>query len=194
MLIQALTVRDVPALTKKSRYVVGRHLGHTDQLCFAMPGSEDLVVWFPRRIGCFRTPGSYNYVHGGLSLQELVVPHLQVTQQVMGRPVGVRAELPDAIRSVQFVVRLEPVASSVLDQPRQVTLSAKGGKTGHSAAQLRRQPGSPARDRRLFADGMRIGAGRRRLLGAARRRHRRGAGRAGCDQPGRSAVIRPARG
>ena len=128
MLIQALTVRDVPALTKKSRYVVGRHLGHTDQLCFAMPGSEDLVVWFPRGIGCFRTPGSYNYVHGGLSLQELVVPHLQVTQRVMGRPVDVRAELPDAIRSVQFVVRLEPVASSVLDQPRQVTLYLQKGE------------------------------------------------------------------
>ena len=122
------SVRDVPALTKKSRYVVGPHLGHTDQLSFPVPGSKDLVAWFPRGIGCFRTPGAYNYVHGGLSLQELVIPHLQVTQQVLGRPVGVQVELPKVIRSAQFKVRLEPISSgyrtsgSLLDQPRQVTL------------------------------------------------------------------------
>jgi len=119
---EKVSVRDVPALAKKSRYVVGRNLGYTDQLCYPVPGSEDLVAWFPRGIGCFRTPGSYNYVHGGLSLQELVVPHLWVTQQVMGRSVGVRAELPAVIRSAQFKVRLEPVAGDVLARPRQVTL------------------------------------------------------------------------
>ena len=117
------SVRDVPALAKKSRYVVGTHLGTTDQLRFPVPGSQNLVAWFPRGIGCFRTPGPYNYVHGGLSLQELVVPHLRVVQQVMGRPVGVRAELPQVIRNAQFKVRLEPVSADLFDQPRQVTLS-----------------------------------------------------------------------
>jgi len=92
-------------------------------LRFPVPGSEELIAWFPRGIGCFRTPGPYNYVHGGLSLQELVVPHVTVTQQVMGRPVGVRVELPAVIRSAQFKVTLEPVATTVFDQPRQVTLS-----------------------------------------------------------------------
>ena len=128
---EKVSVRDVPALAKKSRYcvlssskgVVGTHLGHTDQLRFPVPGSQDLVAWFPRGIGCFRTPGPYNYVHGGLSLQELVVPHLTVTQQVMGRPVGVRAELPRVIHNAQFKVILEPVSASIFDQPRQVALS-----------------------------------------------------------------------
>ena len=115
-------VRDVPALTKKSRYLVGKSLGRTDQLRFPVPGSEDLEAWFPRGIGCFRTPGKYNYVHGGLSLQELVVPHLQVAQQVLGRPVGVRVDLPRVIRSAQFRVHLEPVVTDLLDQPRQVEL------------------------------------------------------------------------
>lgn len=120
---EKVSVRDVPALAIKSRYVVGLHLGHTDQLRFAVPASQDLVAWFPRGIGCFRTPGPYNYVHGGLSLQELVVPHLTVTQQVMGRPVGVRAELPRVIHNAQFKVILEPVSASIFDQPRQVALS-----------------------------------------------------------------------
>jgi len=118
-----VSVRDVPALAKKSRYVVGRHLGYTDQLCFAVPGSEDLTAWFPRGIGCFRTPGPYNYVHGGLSLQELVVPHLVISQQVMGRPVRVQADLPSVIRNAQFRIELVPVSANLFDQPRQVTLS-----------------------------------------------------------------------
>ena len=128
---EKVSVREVPALARKSRYLVGPHLGKTDQLRFPVPGSQDtfaslsagLVAWFPRGIGCFRTPGPYNYVHGGLSVQELVVPHVTVTQQVVGRPVGVRVELPAVIRSAQFKVTLEPVATTVFDQPRQVTLS-----------------------------------------------------------------------
>ena len=120
---EKVSVRTVPALAKKSRYLVGPHLGKTNQLNFSIPGSRDLVAWFPRGIGCFRTPGPYNYVHGGLSLQELVVPHLTVTQQVLGRPVGVRVELPRVIRTAQFNVVLEPVSASIFDQPRQVALS-----------------------------------------------------------------------
>ena len=81
------------------------------------------MAWFPRGIGCFRTPGSYNYVHGGLSLQELVVPHLRVTQQVTGRPVDVQVELPEVIRMAQFRITLTPVATTVFDQPRQVALT-----------------------------------------------------------------------
>jgi hypothetical protein len=120
---EKISVRDAPALAKKSRYVLGTHLGRTDQLCFSVPGSQELVAWFPRGIGCFRTPGPYNYIHGGISLQELVVPHLRVSQQVMGRPVKVRADLPQVIRSAQFKVCLEPEASDIFDQPRQVKLS-----------------------------------------------------------------------
>ena len=134
---EKISVRDVPALAKKSRYcvlslskgVLGTHLGRTDQLRFPVPGSQDLEAWFPRGIGCFRTPGPYNYIHGGLSLQELVVPHLRVSQQVMGRPVKVRAELPQVIRNAQFKIRLEPEATGIFDQPRQVRLNLeKAGK------------------------------------------------------------------
>ena len=126
---EKVSVRTVPALAKKSRYLVGPHLGKTDQLRFPVPGSSDLVAWFPRSIGCFRTPGPYNYVHGGLSLQELVVPHLHVSQQMQRRPVGVRAELPSVIHMAQPEVVLEPMSTDLFDQPRQVTVSLeKAGK------------------------------------------------------------------
>jgi hypothetical protein len=117
-----VSVRDVPALARKSRYVVGHRLGYTNQLSFPVPHSEDLEAWFPRGIGCFRTPGPYNYVHGGLSLQELVVPHLQIEQKTMGKPVAVTAEFPTVIRNAQPEVRIHPDAPAMFDRPRQVSL------------------------------------------------------------------------
>lgn len=126
---EKVSVRDASALATKSRYVVGKHLGHTDQLRFPVPGSTNLEAWYPRGIGCFRTPGPYNYVHGGLSLQELVVPHLKITQRVIGRPIDIRVELPDIIHNAQFKITLEPVAADMFDQSRQVTLTLeKEGK------------------------------------------------------------------
>ena len=116
------SVRTVPALAVHERYLLGRGLGKTEQVAFPVPGSDDLIAWYPLGIGCFKTPGPYNYVHGGLSLQELVIPHLTITQQAVGRPVGVRAELPARITG-QFKVVLEPVVTSTTDQPRQVTLA-----------------------------------------------------------------------
>jgi hypothetical protein len=85
-------------------------------------------VTITRGIGCFSTPGAYNYVHGGLSLQELVVPHLTVTQRGQGgSPVGIQAELPSRITTAQFKVVLTPTPASTLDQPRQVTVALLQG-------------------------------------------------------------------
>lgn len=142
---EKVSVRDVPALAKKSRYVLGHHLGHTEQLSFPVPGSEGLTAWYPRGIGCFRTPGPYNYVHGGLSLQELVVPHLVVSQQVVGRTVRVEAELPSVIRNAQFKVELAPSSAELFDQPRQVSLSLeKAGEPVVPALSCVVGPGGPA--------------------------------------------------
>jgi hypothetical protein len=120
---EKVSVTDVQALTKHERYLVGRHLGSTDQLSYPVPGSEGLQAWFPRGIGCFRTPGAYNYVHGGLSLQELVIPHLHVEQPRMGRPVRVVADFPAVIRNAQPVVTVRADRPEMFDRPRQVTLT-----------------------------------------------------------------------
>ena len=124
---EKVSVKDVPALVKKDRYLVGPHLGPTEQLRFPVPHGEDLWAWFPRGVGCFKTPGPYNYVHGGLSLQELVIPHLVIEQAVMGRPVGVQVEFPGVINMAQFKVKLQPVAADIFARPRQVTVSLEKG-------------------------------------------------------------------
>jgi hypothetical protein len=144
---EKVTVRAVGAKAKGDRYVVGSHLGHTDQLAYPIPGSADLVGWFPRGVGCFRTPGAYNFVHGGLSLQELVVPHITVEAAAMGRPVGIEADLPAALVNAQPEVTLNPVSTSVFDTPRSIVLTlARAG--GEVLAELRKvvAPGAPARE------------------------------------------------
>jgi len=142
---EKVSVRTAPALARKSRCLVGPDLGKTEQLRVPVSGSQDLVAWFPRGVGSFRTPGPYNYVHGGLSLQELVVPHLTVIQQVVGRPVGVRARLPAVIGTAQFRVTLEPMATSIFDQPRQVTLGLeKAGSSVMPPLSCVVTPGTPS--------------------------------------------------
>jgi hypothetical protein len=155
------SVRDVRALAVHERYLVGQDLGRTEQLAFPVPGSVDLTAWYPRGIGCFKTPGPYNYVHGGLSLQELVIPHLTIRQQSVGRPVEVRAELPDHITG-QFRVVLEGVASSTTDQARQVTLTLEAnGEPVAPALSCVVEPGAAVEQTILLPMGCGLESGQR---------------------------------
>jgi hypothetical protein len=115
--------KDVPALKKSSRYLVGRGLGFTDQLRFPIPGGiNDLEGWFACGIGCFRTPGKYNYTHGGLSLQEIVIPCLTISQQTGSSLIEVEMIAPEEIRQKLVKVKVSSQGGQLLDRPRQVEL------------------------------------------------------------------------
>lgn len=155
------SVRSVPALAVHERYLLGRGLGRTEQVAFPVPGGDDLIAWYPLGIGCFKTPGPYNYVHGGLSLQELVIPHLTITQQAVGRPAGVRAELPARITGL-FKVTLEPVVTSTTDLPRQVTLALEAaGDPVIPPLSLTVAPGDSIQQTILLPQGCGLEAGQR---------------------------------
>ena len=118
---------DVPAsdlLKKAERYLVGRDLPPANLPALPVSGSDDLVAWFPRGVGCFLTPGPYNFMHGGISLQELVTAHVTVQQTAMQRPVGVSLELVTGpeIRNAIFKVRLVPQGVDLWTRARQVKL------------------------------------------------------------------------
>ncbi len=119
-----VAVKDKGALKKAERYLVGRDLPPTDLPAMPVSGSDDLAAWFPRGVGCFLTPGPYNYMHGGISLQELVTAHVTVRQAVMERPVGVSLELVTGpeIRNAIFKVRLVPQGVDLWTRARQVTI------------------------------------------------------------------------
>jgi hypothetical protein len=111
-------------LKKHERYLIGRDLPPTDLPHLPVSGSRDLIAWFPRGIGCFVTRGPYNYMHGGIALQEVVTPHIQVRQSVAERLVGVALQLVDGpeIRNAIFKVHLMPKGVDLLARPRQVEI------------------------------------------------------------------------
>lgn len=125
---------DVEGVLKKDgRYLIGRDLPPTDLPHLPVSGARDpssralgrgLVAWFPRGIGCFVTRGPYNYMHGGIALQEVITPHLQIRQSVAERIVGVSLQLVDGpeIRNAIFKVRLIPEGVDLLVRPRQAEI------------------------------------------------------------------------
>jgi len=125
-------------LKKQERYLIGRDLPPTDLPHLHVSGSRDpsgrasgrgLVAWFPRGIGCFVTPGPYNYMHGGIALQEVIIPHIQIRQSVAERLVGVSLQLVDGVevRNAIFKVRLIPEGVDLLARPRQVEIDIMRG-------------------------------------------------------------------
>jgi hypothetical protein len=126
---------DVPAedvLKKAERYLVGRDLPPTDLPAMPVSGSDapstgsgrGLVAVFPREIGCFLTPGPYDFMHGGMSPQELVTAHLTVCQSVVEQPVSVALELVPGpeIRNAIFKVRLIPQGVDLWSRARRVEI------------------------------------------------------------------------
>ncbi len=121
-----------PGLLKKSaRYAIAHSAAYSGAGAdwAALPhlpihGSDDLAAWFPRGAGCFLTPGPYNYMHGGIALQEIVIPVIQIRQTTLERPVGVTLDVVDGaeIRNAIFKVRLHPTPADLLSTPRQVEI------------------------------------------------------------------------
>jgi serine/threonine protein kinase len=114
----------VDALKANHRYLLGRNLPETDDyLRLPVRGSKDLTCYFPHGIACFKVKGRYNYVHGGLSLQEVVIPHLQARRDIERRPVGVEIQVDERIYSGIFKVVLMPVKIDMFSAEREVRLS-----------------------------------------------------------------------
>jgi len=132
----AVNVKGV--LKKAERYLVGRDLPPTDLPTVPVSGSDGLVACFPRGIGCFLTPGPYNYMHGGISLQELITAHVAVRQAVTERPVGVSLELVTGheIHNAIFKVRLIPQGVDLWSRARQVTIDIARQENGERVSGL----------------------------------------------------------
>ena len=120
--------REPGLLKKNARYAVGPNAAYPDAGAdwaalphFPVHGS-DLTAWFPRGVGCFLTPGPYNYMHGGIALQEVVVPIIQIRQTALERPIGVSLELPAGaeLRNAIFKVHLIPTGGDLLSTARMV--------------------------------------------------------------------------
>lgn len=140
------------------RYVLGR--GLKDDPAFRMFDPEqvglasDLEVQIPKSIHRIKLPGAGSrFVHGGASLQEIVIPVLAINKKRKSdtRPVNVEV-LPETnkITTGQLVVRLfqsEPVSEKV--QPRTLRAGIYVGETliSNQPELVFDQPSGDARDR-----------------------------------------------
>jgi hypothetical protein len=113
-------------LKRSARYLLLRSddAPPTDLPKMPVSGSDTLEAWFPRGIGCFMTPGPYDFMHGGPALQEVITPHLTIRQSMEEHPVTVALEIvagPE-IRNAIFKVRLLPKHVDLLSRPRRVEI------------------------------------------------------------------------
>lgn len=82
---QKITIGTVDALETKKRFILGKNAMNTQgvmnfDMCYIFKDS-DLIASIPHNINRFKTAGSgINYVHGGASLQEIVIPVLKIKQ------------------------------------------------------------------------------------------------------------------
>jgi serine/threonine protein kinase len=109
------------ALKIGHRYLIGRGpLEQEGVLRFSITGSQDLIGWFPPGTACFKSAGSYNYAHGGITLQEVIIPHLQIQKDKTSVPVGVRVLVADKVYSGVFKITLEPLPKGFFVKDREV--------------------------------------------------------------------------
>lgn len=121
------------------RSVIGRHLAAGEHYS-VVKASElgiggDLELAFPRGINVFRTPGNMVYHHGGVSLQELIVPVLRYTSALRKdsprKPV-LTLELKGGkkVTNAIFQVALTYQSVDLLDQRRRFRLTVAEPESG----------------------------------------------------------------
>ncbi len=73
---------------------------------------SDIKLLFPRSVACFRAHGNMQYFHGGISLQELLVPCLTVTTGEIEESASITYDvsIPDPITN--FIISVEVEAKS----------------------------------------------------------------------------------
>lgn len=115
---------DVPSnLCRQRRHVILAEGAPTDLLTMRVAMSDDLWVAFAPGVCSFGTP--QHYMHGGASLQELVVPHLMVRTEQVAKKVQVdvtptTTEIATLTLRVKLVV--ESIPDSLFDTPQARTV------------------------------------------------------------------------
>ena len=98
--------KELEVFYKGHRCLVGQNLPKELGKVFELPNSDGLQFCVPRGIGIFRTRGGKQFFHGGLSLQEFIVPHIHLVFAKAQPKYGAKLRAPEAIRNLIFDVEL----------------------------------------------------------------------------------------
>ena len=120
------------------------HGGATPPGCVRVSGPElgygtNLEFVFPRGLGVFKAGGGLTFHHGGISLQELVIPVVRLripsrAQEVIAGRVTELCDVPDKVTNRTFVVGVR-VSGDLFAEDRRalrVVLVSEGQQVGHA--------------------------------------------------------------
>lgn len=103
---------DGEIIWKSRRAVVGRRLKHPTALVLKIPGS-DLEVCIPRSVNSFKTYGGLGFFHGGLTLQEWIIPVVTVRFPHKAQKIGGVLKSITQIVSLAQRVQVGPEAAQL---------------------------------------------------------------------------------
>jgi len=144
---------------KKDRFVAGAFAGTADSW---EASAEELGLLgdtrfaFPLGTALFGRQGeSPTFIHGGISLQEAIVPLLAVTSRARGK-VGVTMEVPAEVTQGRLYMTLKATPRSLVDAPRRVVVevSTAEGVCAESGEEVLKSSDSCVRISVLWSRGL----------------------------------------
>jgi hypothetical protein len=103
------------------RCIVGKNLPEDLGVIFDLPDSEGLKFCTPQGTGMFKKSGKNEFIHGGVSLQEMVVPHIKITLKKIQPKYGAKIKAPEAVHNLIFeieILRAIPGEGLMFGSPR----------------------------------------------------------------------------
>lgn len=91
----------------KERYAIGQNIELKEYPKFKLRDNENYDIIFSRGLTCFKTPGKYDFIHGGVSLQEIIIPHLILTKESSLGKAGIKIMAPAEINNSIFSISLK---------------------------------------------------------------------------------------
>lgn len=117
--------KEVELLYKGHRCLVGKNLPNKLGIVLELQNSDGLQLCIPRGAGIFRARGGKEFFHGGLSPQEFIVPHVEVSFAKALPKYGVKIKAQEAIHNLIFEIELLrsiPADGVLIGSPRFVEI------------------------------------------------------------------------
>jgi len=113
--------KDTSILYAGHRCLVDKNLPDNLGIVFDLPNSDGLKFCVPQGTGMFKKRGKNEFLHGGISLQEILVPYVRVTVRKVHPKYGAKFKAPATVHNLIFeveILRAIPGEGYMIGSPR----------------------------------------------------------------------------
>lgn len=113
--------KDTSILYAGHRCLVGKNLPDNLGIVFDLPNSDGLKFCVPQGTGMFKKRGKNEFLHGGISLQEMLVPYVRVVVRKVHPKYGAKFKAPATVHNLIFeveILRAIPGEGYMIGSPR----------------------------------------------------------------------------